>query len=83
MASLIEQLLKAIEADEETYHGWRSLVDLAGEVLKGNIDAYFEGINKLRPLDDLLECGVDFEFGSNSSDTMHVECLVGIQKTVR
>ena len=73
MASMKEELLKAMEADEETYNGWRSLVDLAGEVLKGKIDAYFEVINELRPLDDLLEFGVDFEFGSNSSDTMHVE----------
>lgn len=73
MADMKKNLLKAMEEDEEAYNGWRSLVDLAGEVLRGNIDAYFEVINEMRPLDDLLEFGVDFEFGSNSSDIIHVE----------
>ncbi|WP_028829982.1 hypothetical protein [Proteocatella sphenisci] len=82
LSNMKNDLRKAMEKDEETYNGWRTLVDLAGEVLRGNIDAYFEVINEMRPLDDLLEFGVDFEFGSNSSDTIHVEYVADSSNTV-
>jgi len=82
LLNMKNDLRKAMEKDEETYNGWRTLVDLAGEVLKGNIDAYFEVINEMRPLDDLLEFGIDFEFGSNSSDTIHVEYVADSSNTV-
>jgi len=76
------EVRRAMEEDEEVYNGWRNLVDLAGSVIKGNVDSYFEVINELKPLDDLLEFGIDFEFGANSSDTIHVEFVINSKETM-
>lgn len=76
------EVRRAMEEDEEVYNGWRNLVDLAGRVIKGNVDSYFEVINELKPLDDLLEFGIDFEFGANSSDAIHVEFVINSKETM-
>lgn len=75
------EVKRSMQEDEEIYNGWRNLVDLAGNIIRGNIDSYFEVINEMKPLDDLLEFGIDFEFGANSSDTIHVEFVID-SKTV-
>lgn len=46
---------------------------VAGKVLKGDIDAYLDVIEFAKPLDDLLECGGEFEIGTDSSGMMEVE----------
>jgi len=75
-----EELEKAIaEAelkDAEEYEEWRNLNILSGRVLKGDIDAYFQVIDEMKPLDDLLEFGSDFEFGANDSTSLEVEFRV-------
>jgi len=79
---LKSEVKRAMEEDEEIYNGWRNLVDLAGSVIKGNIDSYFEVINEMKPLDDLLEFGIDFEFGANSSDAIHVEFVINSKNII-
>lgn len=46
---------------------------IAKDILSGNIDAYLDIIEKIRPIDDLLlYCG-DFEFRTDSASYMEVE----------
>lgn len=43
------------------------------EETAGNIDAYLETIEKMRPVDDLMDYGSDFEFGTDNPNSMEVE----------
>lgn len=56
--------------DPET---WRFLKNISRKVLSGDIDAYLETIEKMRPVDDLLDYGSDFEFGTDNANCMEVE----------
>ena len=69
------ELLVSVSADDvfmepET---WRFLKSISRKVLSGDIDAYLETIEKMRPVDDLLDYGSDFEFGTDNSNSMEVE----------
>lgn len=52
---------------------WKFLKSISRKVLSGDIDAYLETIEKMRPVDDLLEYGSDFEFGTDNPNSMEVE----------
>lgn len=75
-----ESLKKAVEKasleDKVEYYSWRSLNELSERILQGDIDAYFQVIYEMKPLDDLLEFGSDFEFGADNSRAMEVEFKV-------
>jgi len=66
----------AIKKDAEIYESWMKLNNLSKRVLSGDIDAYFEVINEMNPLDDLLEFGSDFEFGADTANTLEIEFRV-------
>lgn len=52
---------------------WKFLKSISRKVLSGDIDAYLETIEKMRPVDDLLDYGSDFEFGTDNPNLMEVE----------
>lgn len=52
---------------------WKFLKSISRKVLSGDIYAYFETIEKMRPVDDLLDYGSDFEFGTDNPNSMEVE----------
>lgn len=52
---------------------WKFLKSISRKVLSGDIDAYLETIEKMRPVDDLLDYGIDFEFGTDNPNLMEVE----------
>lgn len=52
---------------------WRFLKNISRKVLSGDIEAYLETIEKMRPVDDLLDYGSDFEFGTDNPNSMEVE----------
>lgn len=52
---------------------WSFLKSNSRKVLSGDIDTYLEVIEKMRPVDDLLEYGSDFEFGTDNANSMEVE----------
>lgn len=52
---------------------WKYYKSVADKVLHGDIDTYLQVIEKIRPLDDLLAYGGDFEFGTEDSTVMEVE----------
>ncbi len=46
---------------------------LAERVVSGDIDSYLYLIDEMKPFDDLLEYGSDFEVGTDDPDCMYVE----------
>lgn len=52
---------------------WIFLKGISHRILSGDIDAYLETIEKMRPVDDLLDYGSQFEFGTDSPKSMEVE----------
>lgn len=52
---------------------WSYFHNVATKVLSGDIDTYLQVINDINPLNDLLDYGTGFEFGTDSSLKMEVE----------
>lgn len=52
---------------------WIFLKGISHRILSGDIDAYLETIEKMRPVDDLLDYGSQFEFGTDNHKSMEVE----------
>ena len=52
-------------------------------ILAGNVDAYLNAIEILRPVDDLALYGGDFEFGTDDPGTMEVEFSLKHQSIFR
>lgn len=55
---------------------WSYLYSLAPDVLGGDIDTYLKLISELNPLDDLLDYGDHFEFGTDTADKIEVEFVI-------
>ena len=73
---LEEKINLARKEDREDYEQWRNLHELAGRILKGDVDAYLQVIEEMNPLGDLLDFGSDFEFGIDNPSAMEVEFTV-------
>lgn len=52
---------------------WKYFHDVSAKVLSGDIDTYLQVINDIKPLNDLLNYGTGFEFGTDSPLKMEVE----------
>lgn len=52
---------------------WKFFKSIASKILKGDVDAYLDVIEYAKPLDDLLDFGGEFEFGTDSSGMMEIE----------
>ncbi len=52
---------------------WKYFHDVSAKVLSGDIDTYLKVINDINPLNDLLDYGTGFEFGTDSPLKMEVE----------
>ena len=55
---------------------WQYYHKLAPNILAGNIDTYLRAIYELNPLDDLLDYGGNFEFGTDDPKIMEVEFVI-------
>ncbi|MFS0574039.1 DUF4236 domain-containing protein [Sporosarcina sp. 179-K 3D1 HS] len=75
-SQLKEQIVEAEKRDAAAYEEWRELNDLARRVLEGELDAYFEVMDELKPFDDLLDYGSGFEVGTDDPGVMEVEFKV-------
>lgn len=73
---LEEAVEQARREDVEDYESWETLQFLAKQILAGDTDAYLNVIYEMNPLNDLLEYGSDFEFGTDNADEMQVEFTV-------
>ncbi|MFS0781775.1 DUF4236 domain-containing protein [Bacillus sp. 1P06AnD] len=63
----------AEKKDESIYKDWLETVDFAKRIIEGDLDAYVEAIEIMRPLDDIIEFGSGFECIAIDSDNMVVE----------
>lgn len=72
-----EVLVSPLPPDENyNREMWRYYHEVASKILSGDIDAYLQLIYEVNPLDDLLEYGGNFEFGTDKSDKIEVEFTV-------
>lgn len=75
-----QELFKAIEAarleDQEEYEAWEASLKFSDDVLKGDIDAYYEVIEEANPFEDLVDFGSGFEFGTDDPKVMEIEFSV-------
>jgi hypothetical protein len=55
---------------------------MAKRVLEKDIDAYFIVIDEFRPLDDLVEFGSSFEFGTDDKNEIHVTFEINAIKVI-
>ncbi len=55
---------------------WAYYFSIAPDVLKGDIDTYLKLIYEVNPLDDLLDYGTNFEFGTDDPNRMEVEFVI-------
>ena len=79
---LSDQIEQAKKEDEQEYREWKELVNLAKKVLNGDIDAYFNVIQEMNPLDDLSEFGSGFEFLTDDPSYMEVEFDVHSEQVI-
>lgn len=75
-SELKKLIAEAEKRDAAAYEEWRELNDLAGRVLDGYSDAYFEVMDDIKPFDDLLDYGSGFEVGTDDPQVMEVEFRV-------
>ncbi|WP_251550688.1 DUF4236 domain-containing protein [Neobacillus muris] len=82
----LRQLQEAVNAakvqDMELLNGWRHMHDIAERVLNRDIDAYYEVIQEMAPLDDLVEFGSGFEFGTDNPYEIHVSFDVNAETVI-
>ena len=55
---------------------WAYYYSIAPDVLAGDIDTYLKLIYDVNPLDDLLDYGTNFEFGTDRGDKIEVEFVI-------
>lgn len=72
------EILVSPTAPDDSYNQqmWDYYYSVAPDVLSGDIDTYLRLIYEVNPLDDLLEYGTNFEFGTDDSNVMEVEYIV-------
>ena len=67
---------------KKEHEEWQELHDAAEKVLAGDIDTYLALIDELRPFDDILEYGSNFEVGTDDPSYLEVEFHVKSDEVV-
>ena len=72
------EVLVSENAPDSSYNQemWKYYHDMAPKVLAGDIDTYLQLIYEVNPLDDLLQYGGNFEFGTDDPKVIEVEFVV-------
>lgn len=70
---LLHEIDEAEKKDEAVYSSYRKLHILSENVISGNVDAYFQVIDEMRPFDRLLQHGSEIIIGTNDSNSFEVE----------
>lgn len=72
------EILALPEPPDPSYNEdmWNYYHSVAGAILEGDIDAYLKVIYEVNPLDDLLDYGSEFCFGTDDAAKMEVEFRV-------
>ncbi|KMY53333.1 hypothetical protein AC623_04445 [Bacillus sp. FJAT-27231] len=75
-------VIQARQKDAEECSELERTISIANRILNKDVDAYFEVIEELAPLDDLLEFGSGFEFFIEDPGALEVEFLVHSKNVV-
>ncbi len=70
---LEDAISQARQQDQQDYSDWQNLHALAQQVLAGDIDSYFYVIDEMKPYEDILDFGSNFDVGTDSPDFLEVE----------
>ena len=72
------EVLVSETAPDESYNQkmWEYYHNLSPKILSGDIDTYLQLIYDVNPLDDLLNYGSNFEFGTDRSTMIEVEFVI-------
>lgn len=79
---LVDAINEAREKDQQIYLEWDETRTLARHVLDGDIDSYFYVISEMRPFDEILDFGSDFDVGTDEPDIIEVEFHAKTSKVV-
>jgi Protein of unknown function (DUF4236) len=79
---LEEEVEAAVQKDHELMNEWEYMHAVSKRILDKDIDAYLEVLDEFRPLDDLVEFGSGFEFGTDDPNEIHVSFDVNAQQAV-
>ncbi|MEH7252863.1 DUF4236 domain-containing protein [Neobacillus niacini] len=82
MQQLYEDIEKAKIHDQELLNDWNAMHTIAGRMLNRDIDAYLEVIQEFDPLEDLVDFGSGFEFGTDNPNVIHVSFEVNAQNVI-
>ncbi|WP_042455502.1 DUF4236 domain-containing protein [Neobacillus dielmonensis] len=82
LRQLHEEVERAKEQDQQLLNGWSHMHSLAERVLNRDIDAYYQVIQEMAPLDDLVEFGSGFEFGTDNPYEIHVSFDVNPESVI-
>ncbi|MCQ6280843.1 DUF4236 domain-containing protein [Bacillus sp. EB600] len=72
LQELAQEVEKAKAKDAELWNSWKHMHTVAEKILKRDMDSYLEVIQEYTPLDDLVEFGSGFEFGTDNPNIMQV-----------
>ncbi len=67
---------------KQSQEEWKILHDTAEKVLAGDIDTYLDVVDEMKPYDDLLEYGSDFEVGTDDPKILEVEFRVRSEEVI-
>ena len=72
------EILVSPTAPDDSYNQqmWEYYYSVAPDVLSGDIDTYLRLIYEVNPLDDLLEYGTNFDFGTDDPSKIEVEYTI-------
>ncbi|WP_342481306.1 DUF4236 domain-containing protein [Paenibacillus sp. FSL L8-0340] len=79
---LLSGIDNAKNEDKENYINWENLNQLARDINRGDVDAYFKVIDEMDPLEDLSEYGSGFNFFAYNSDFLEVEFQINSENVI-
>lgn len=79
---LKEKVILAIEQDREEFEEINRTIKIAHKVMKQDVDTYFQVIEELSPLDDLLDFGSGFEFFIEDPNVLEVDFIVNSENVI-
>lgn len=82
MKTLEDAIEIARQKDQQMYADWEEMKNLAEAVLQGDIDSYFYVVSELKPFEEILDFGSDFDIGTDLPNIMEVEFHAKTEKVV-
>ncbi|WP_433957784.1 DUF4236 domain-containing protein [Cytobacillus horneckiae] len=79
---LRDEINIAIEQDKQEFEEMTRTIKIAHKVMKQDVDTYFQVIDELSPLDDLLDFGSGFEFFIEDPNILEVDFIVNSKDVI-